>query len=89
MSFADKHKLKVDSLDDYLRLLDGLFQERKQAGAVCLKSTLAYQRTLYFDNVPRAGRSGLRQGARRPQSLPDPGVPGLHHVADRRTRRQV
>ncbi len=52
-NFADKNRLKVDSLDDYLHVLDVLFQERKNAGAVCLKSTLAYQRTLQFDNVPR------------------------------------
>ncbi len=51
--FADKQKMEIRSLDDYLRVLDALFQERQSAGAVCLKSTLAYQRTLQFDNVPR------------------------------------
>jgi hypothetical protein len=52
--FADQHQMKVDSLDDYLNVLDALFQERKRAGAICLKSTLAYERTLHFEDVPRA-----------------------------------
>ena len=30
-----------------------LFQKAKAAGAVCLKTTLAYQRTLRFENVPK------------------------------------
>ncbi|HEX4072400.1 MAG TPA: amidohydrolase family protein [Planctomycetaceae bacterium] len=51
--FAKKHGLPVDTLDDYLKVLDRLFLEAKDRGAVCLKSTLAYQRTLSFDNVPR------------------------------------
>ena len=41
------------SLDDYLVVLDRLFQKAKGAGAVCLKTTLAYQRTLRFENVPK------------------------------------
>src|SRR5439155_10246603 len=48
-----KKGVKVDSLDDYLAVLDRLFQEAKAAGAACLKTTLAYQRTLRFENVPR------------------------------------
>jgi predicted TIM-barrel fold metal-dependent hydrolase len=51
--FADDHSLPVDSLDDYLAVLDALFAEAKAKGAVCLKTTLAYQRTLRFENVPR------------------------------------
>jgi uncharacterized protein len=51
--FAGEHGMKVDSLDDYLHVLDALFQEAKSRGAACLKTTLAYQRTLRFENVPR------------------------------------
>ncbi len=49
--FARAHDLKVESLDDYLVVLDRLFQTAKERGAVCLKTTLAYQRTLDFANV--------------------------------------
>jgi predicted TIM-barrel fold metal-dependent hydrolase len=45
--------VEVTSLDGYLDLLDRLFREAKDKGAACLKTTLAYQRTLRFDNVPK------------------------------------
>jgi uncharacterized protein len=45
---------KVESLDNYLDLLDTLFVKAKASGAVCLKTTIAYQRTLNFENVPKA-----------------------------------
>lgn len=51
--FARAKGLKVESLDDYLTVLDRLFVEAKERGAVCLKTTLAYQRTLRFENVAR------------------------------------
>jgi uncharacterized protein len=51
--FAAAQQMKVESLDDYLVVLDRLFQTAKRAGAVCLKSTLAYERTLRFENVPK------------------------------------
>lgn len=51
--FARKVGLPVDTLDDYLAVLDRLFLEGTDRGAVCLKSTLAYQRTLRFENVPK------------------------------------
>ncbi len=52
--FARQKGLKLESLDDYLAVLDRLFVEAKAGGAVCLKTTLAYQRTLLFENVPAA-----------------------------------
>ena len=52
-AFARKEGLGVASLDEYLAVLDRLFQKAKAAGAACLKTTLAYQRTLRFENVPR------------------------------------
>jgi uncharacterized protein len=56
---ADAEGLKVETLEDYLKLVDRLFVKAKEAGAVCLKTTLAYQRTLDFQNVPaeRAARA--------------------------------
>jgi hypothetical protein len=62
--FAKKHGLPVDSFDDYLKVLDRLFLEAKDHGAVCLKTTLAYERTLLFDNVPRE-RAEAAFGKRR------------------------
>ena len=51
--FAKEKKLAVTALDDYLDLLDRLFREAKDKGAACLKTTLAYQRTLRFEKVPK------------------------------------
>jgi predicted TIM-barrel fold metal-dependent hydrolase len=51
--FARKKGLPVKSLDGYLVVLDHLFKEAKERGAVCLKHTLAYQRTLRFENVSK------------------------------------
>lgn len=62
--FAKKHGLPVDSLDDYLKVLDRLYLEAKDRGAVCLKTTLAYERTLLFDNIPRE-RAEAAFGKRR------------------------
>jgi predicted TIM-barrel fold metal-dependent hydrolase len=62
--FARKEGLKVESLDDYLLVLDRLFQKAKAAGAACLKTTLAYQRTLHFEKVPE-GRAAKAFGHTR------------------------
>jgi len=51
--FAQEHGMPVNSLDDYLQLLDGMFTTAKKGNAVCLKTTQAYERTLLFDNVPK------------------------------------
>ena len=51
--FAADNGLEMKSLDDYLVVLDQLFQKARAAGAVCLKTTLAYERTLDFANVPK------------------------------------
>jgi hypothetical protein len=63
--YANKWGLSVKTLDDYLLLIDRLFGEAKKNGAACLKSTLAYNRTLEFDNVPmdRAARAFARPRA--------------------------
>ena len=51
--FAKTKNLPVSSLDEYLAVVDRLFAEAKEKGAVCLKTTLAYERTLSFNNTPR------------------------------------
>ena len=51
--FAKDQGLKVESLDDYLSVLDRLFRVAKEKGAVCLKTTKAYERTLRFEDVPK------------------------------------
>jgi predicted TIM-barrel fold metal-dependent hydrolase len=51
--FAREQNMNVKSLDDYLAVLDRLFQVAKEKGAVCLKSTRAYQRTLQFENMTK------------------------------------
>ena len=52
-AFAKKEGLPAATLDEYLAVLEGLFRKAKAAGAVCLKTTLAYQRSLRFENVPK------------------------------------
>lgn len=72
--FAKKHGLPVDSLDQYLTVLDRMYLEAKDRGAVCLKTTLAYQRTLSFDDVPKeraAAAFGKRRSALTRQQIKD------------------
>jgi predicted TIM-barrel fold metal-dependent hydrolase len=52
--FAKDQKLLAATLDDYLEVLDQLFRTAKDKGAMCLKTTLAYERTLQFDQVAKA-----------------------------------
>jgi uncharacterized protein len=56
---SDKNLLKLMkiseipslALDDYLALVDNVLEIFKSRHAVCLKNTLAYSRTLYFEDV--------------------------------------
>jgi len=51
--FAKQQGREIKTLDDYLATLEAIFQKAVESDAVCLKTTLAYQRTLDFQNVPR------------------------------------
>jgi uncharacterized protein len=51
--FARESGKEIATLDDYLATLDAILQKAVASDAVCLKTTLAYQRTLQFENVPR------------------------------------
>jgi len=68
--FAHEHGLKIESLDDYLAVLDRLFETARERGAACLKTTLAYERTLRFDNVPKS-RAEAAFGKRRADLTPE------------------
>ena len=52
-AFAAEEGLKLDSLAGYLVVIDRLMTRAKAAGAVCLKTTSAYGRTLEFSQVSR------------------------------------
>ncbi len=69
-AFARKAGLPSATLDDYLALLEALFQKAKSSGAVCLKTTLAYQRTLRFERVPKE-RAEKVYGRPRKELVPD------------------
>jgi uncharacterized protein len=43
--------LAAGTLDDYLGLVDNVLDIFKSHGAVCLKNTLAYSRSIYFEDV--------------------------------------
>jgi hypothetical protein len=68
--YAKKNGLSMGSLDEYLAALDHMFTKAKAAGAACLKTTLAYERTLRFENVPRE-RAAKVFGRPRSELTPD------------------
>jgi predicted TIM-barrel fold metal-dependent hydrolase len=51
---AQKLGLAAASLEDYLALIERMMAAAKAEGAVALKTTRAYDRTLRFENVPHA-----------------------------------
>lgn len=51
--FAEKQGRKIESLDDYLAVVENIFEQAEAADAMCLKSTQAYQRTLAYERVPQ------------------------------------
>ena len=48
---AKKLGYAINNFDDYLDFIDKVFQRAKERGFVCLKSALAYDRALYFEEV--------------------------------------
>ena len=52
-AFAEQLGQPIKSLDDYLKTLDKIFEKAVAHDAVCLKSTLAYRRTLDFQDVSK------------------------------------
>lgn len=68
--FAKSSGQTIETLDDYLRTLEAIFQKAVESDAVCLKSTLAYQRTLDFANVPKE-RAVKAFGKKRSELSPE------------------
>ncbi|HWB12074.1 MAG TPA: amidohydrolase family protein [Pirellulales bacterium] len=58
-AFAEREGLSIRSLDDYLAAIDTIFARAVAADAACLKTTLAYQRSLRFENVPHERAESL------------------------------
>ena len=69
-AYAEQHGLKMDSLDDYLVVLDRLIENAVSVGAVGIKSSLAYHRTLHFEDVPQS-RAAEAFGKRREELTPE------------------
>lgn len=51
LKLLGKEELPSQTIDDYLAIVDSVLNIFKRKGAVCLKNTLAYSRTLYFEDV--------------------------------------
>ena len=51
--YASETKLPTATLDDYLAVIEHWLTAGKASGGVCLKTTVAYERTLQFDRVPK------------------------------------
>jgi hypothetical protein len=66
-AFAAREQIKLDSLDDYIAVLERIMVFGKSKGAVCLKTTTAYERTLDFANAPQ-DRAARAWGRPRAQS---------------------
>ncbi|MBP7933839.1 MAG: amidohydrolase family protein [Phycisphaerae bacterium] len=72
--FAREQGLRVESLDDYLMLIDRLIAAAKSRGAVALKQVLAYVRTLEFRRVARQRAAqvfGRPRGELKPEEVRD------------------
>ncbi len=53
-AFAAGHQLKTDTFDDFLNVIDELFQDAISHDCACLKSTQAYLRTLHYEQVSKS-----------------------------------
>ncbi len=51
--YARKHRLKCDTFEEFLVVVEAIFEDAKKSGAICLKSTQAYQRTLRYEKITR------------------------------------
>jgi len=49
---ADHEGYTITSLDDYLAFADHIFKKFLDHNVVCLKNSMAYGRTLYYEDVP-------------------------------------
>jgi hypothetical protein len=63
---AERENLPLRTFDDYLQLVEHLFAKAKAAGAVCLKTGMAYRRSLRFEKVTKEAAA---QAFNRPRSV--------------------
>ncbi len=55
----NRQEVTAASLDEYLSVVNSVLSIFKNAGAVCIKNTLAYSRTIYFEDVSYDEASAL------------------------------
>jgi hypothetical protein len=68
--FATRQGLPLATFDDYLAVVEQILVLGRSRGAVCLKTTTAYERTLQFEHVSR-DRAAKAWGRPRAQSPPE------------------
>ena len=59
LKLMNQEVIVTKNLDDYTNLIDSVLNIFKRAGAVCIKSTLAYARTLEFEDVDYADANAV------------------------------
>jgi len=70
--YARRRDLLLNTFDEYLRVVDRIFEEAKQQGVVCLKTGMAYKRDLLFAKVSKQEASqafGKPRSALTPQQV--------------------
>lgn len=56
---AAREGYEMQTLDEYLSFCDHLLQRNLEAGVVCLKNSMAYSRSLYYEKLPKELASSL------------------------------
>jgi hypothetical protein len=56
---ATSEGYKMFTLDEYLSFCDFLLQKNLENGAVCLKNSMAYSRSIFYEKVPKEVAAGL------------------------------
>jgi hypothetical protein len=56
---AEKDGYSMTNLDEYLAYCDHLFIQNVNNNAVCVKNSMAYSRTLYYEDIPYEEARGL------------------------------
>jgi len=59
LRLMNKEELKPGSLNDYLAMTDSVLRIFRDHGAVCLKNTLAYSRSIDFEDVDSASATAI------------------------------
>lgn len=58
-AYAQRKEMSTTTFDDFLAVIDALFEDAVAADAVCLKSTQAYERTLQYNRVSKDQASAV------------------------------